>query len=83
MNLSDNNDPGLVQIGFTLTQEERAELIKLLLEYMDVFAWSYHDMPGIDRNIGQHTIPLIPGSNPQKLRRMKPDVALKIRSEVN
>ena len=38
-------------------------------------------MPGINREIAQHTIPLIPGMKPvkQKLRRMKPDVALKIK----
>ena len=59
--------------------------MKLLLEYVDVFAWSYHDIPGVDPSIGQHTIPLIPGSKPikQKLRRMKPDVSLKIQEEVS
>ena len=41
-------------------------------------------MPGIDREIAKHTIPLNPTSKPvkQKLRRMKPDVALKITEEV-
>ena len=42
-------------------------------------------MPGVDPSIGQHTIPLIPGSKAikQKLRRMKPDVSLKIQEEVS
>ena len=85
INLSNNSDSKLVQIGLTLSQAERDDLIKLLSEYVDVFAWSYHDMPGVDPSIGQHTIPLIPGSKPikQKLRRMKPDVSLKIQEEIS
>lgn len=41
--------------------------------------------PGIDTEIAKHTIPLIPGMKPvkQKLRRMKPDVTLKIKEEVS
>ena len=63
---------------------EIIELINLLTEFIDVFSWSYEDMPVISRDIAQHTIPLIPGMKPvkQKLRRMKPDVALKIKKEI-
>lgn len=41
-------------------------------------------MPGISREIVEHTIPLIPGMKPvkQKWRRMKPEVALKIKGEI-
>ena len=41
-------------------------------------------MPGISRDIAQHTIPLILGMKliKQKLRRMNPDVALKIKEEI-
>ena len=52
VNLSNSSDPKLVQIGLTLSQAERNDLIKLLSEYIDVFAWSYHDMPGVDPSIG-------------------------------
>lgn len=40
---------------------------------------------GIDPQIAQHNIPLVPNAKPvkQKLRRMKPDVALKIKEEVS
>src|SRR6185437_11870342 len=73
-----------VKIGLTLSKDERTDLINLVKEFIDVFAWSYEDMPGINREIAQHTIPLISGMKPvkQKLRRMKPDVALKIKEEV-
>ncbi|RDX93155.1 hypothetical protein CR513_24631, partial [Mucuna pruriens] len=41
-------------------------------------------MPGLDRNIVEHRLPLLPGSIPvrQQLRRMKSDMALKINEEV-
>jgi hypothetical protein len=47
------------------------EMIALLQEYSDVFAWSYEDMPGLDTNIVVHKIPLEEGCKPvkQKLRR--------------
>lgn len=53
----------------------------MLKECIDVFAWSYKDMRGIDKNIVKHTIPLIPGMKlvKQKLPCMKLDVAFKIK----
>ena len=63
---------------------ERESMIKLFSEYMDVFAWSYRDMPGLDPKIASHKIPLYPKSEPkkQKLRRMHPEMSLKIKEEV-
>ncbi|RDX84865.1 hypothetical protein CR513_34014, partial [Mucuna pruriens] len=56
-----------------------------LKEYADVFAWSYQDMPSLDREIVEHKLPLVLGSTPvkQQLRRMRPEVALKIKEEWN
>ncbi|GAU40822.1 hypothetical protein TSUD_398050, partial [Trifolium subterraneum] len=49
-----------------------------------MFAWSYQDMPGLDTDIVMHRLPLRPECPPvkQKLRRTRPDMALKIREEV-
>ncbi|KAK8684177.1 hypothetical protein V6N13_040208 [Hibiscus sabdariffa] len=62
----------------------RQNLIKLLQEYIDVFAWSYQDMPGLDEDIAMHRLPIKSACKPvqQKLRRMKPEILLKIRDEV-
>ncbi|XP_021765266.1 uncharacterized protein LOC110729797 [Chenopodium quinoa] len=48
------------------------------------FPWMTLGMPGIDRDIAQQTISLIPGMKPvkQKLRCMKPNVAFKIKYEI-
>ena len=67
-----------------MTAPIRQCLMTLLEEYQDVFAWSYQDMPGLDSDIMQHKLPLNPGSSPvkQKLRRMRPEMSLKIKEEV-
>src|SRR6185503_6808922 len=84
INISNDTTVKEVKIGLTLSQDERKGLINLLSEFVDVFSLSYQDMPGIDRDIAQHTIPLIPGMKlvKQKPRRMKPDVDLKIKEEI-
>ena len=84
VNVGTEKDPRLVQIGSTLSSEERERLVALLKDFKDVFAWSYEDMPGIDPEIVQHWIPLDPEARPvkQKLRRIRPDWALKIKEEV-
>ena len=51
VNISNDTTIKDVKIGLTLSRDERKELINLLSEFVDVFAWSYQDMPGIDRDI--------------------------------
>ncbi|KAI5425644.1 hypothetical protein KIW84_031456 [Lathyrus oleraceus] len=70
-----------VKIGALLEEYVKKGLIKLLQEYVDVFAWSYEDMPGLDTDIVQHFLPLKPECVPmkQKLRRTHPDMAMKIK----
>ena len=84
INLRNEENPRMVQIGSTLTPEETQTLTDLLKEFEDVFAWSHKDMPGIDPEIVEHRIPLLPDAKPvkQKFRRMRPDWALKIKEQV-
>ena len=58
--------------------------MSLLRDYQDIFAWPYQDMPGLSSDIVQHRLPLNPECSPikQKLRRMKPEMSLKIKEEV-
>ena len=62
----------------------RKELMALLKDYQDIFAWSYQDMPSLSSGIVQHRLPLNPecSSVKQKLRRMRPETSLKIKEEV-
>jgi len=70
-----------VKIGTGMTAPIREELMALLKNYQDIFAWSYQDMSGLSFDIVQHRLPLNPECSPvkQKLRRMKPDTSLKIK----
>jgi len=84
INLGDENEKREVKIGTRMTKEIQGQLCALLREFRDIFAWSYQDMPGLDPDIVQHKLPLKPECPPikQKLRRMKPELSLKIRDEV-
>ncbi|XP_022751308.1 uncharacterized protein LOC111300005, partial [Durio zibethinus] len=84
VNLGDGENKREVKVGTSLLPAERQKLEELLREYVDVFAWTYQDMPGLSTDIVEHKLPLKPGCKPmqQKLRRMKPEMLLKIKEEV-
>ena len=58
INLRIEEEKKEVKIGITLSSATRKELIDLLQDYNDVFAWSYQDMPGLDTDIVVHRLPL-------------------------
>jgi hypothetical protein len=80
----EGEEPKEVKIGTCSTIEQKEALIALLREFHEIFAWSYQDMPGLDTDIVVHKIPLKPECKPvkQALRRMKPEIILKIKEEV-
>ena len=84
INLGTEEERREVKIETTLSPAIRKELIDLLREYSDAFAWSYQDMPGLDTDIVVHRLPLREecASVKQKLRRVKPEMLLKIKEEV-
>ena len=45
---SDSQEPRLISISASLTEMEKLELLVLLKEFKDVFAWDYNEMPGLD-----------------------------------
>ncbi|RVW97552.1 hypothetical protein CK203_046490 [Vitis vinifera] len=54
------DQPRELKIGLPLLTDERNKLIHLLRSYLDVFAWSYEDMLGLDSSIVQHHLPILP-----------------------
>ncbi|XP_054811516.1 uncharacterized protein LOC129312805 [Prosopis cineraria] len=81
VNMGTEEDQRMLKI---VDNPEREQMIELFKEYIDVFAWSYKDMPGLDPSIASHKIPLLPKVEPkkQKLRRMNTGVSLQIKEEV-
>ncbi|KAA3480072.1 Transposon Ty3-I Gag-Pol polyprotein [Gossypium australe] len=84
VNLGDGKEKKEVKIGACITVETKRDLIELLQEFKDVFKWSYQYMPGLSTDIVVHRLPIKEECKPvqQKLRRMRPDVLLKIKEEV-
>uniref|UniRef100_A0A2N9GLN7 G-patch domain-containing protein n=1 Tax=Fagus sylvatica TaxID=28930 RepID=A0A2N9GLN7_FAGSY len=82
---NEGEEPREVKIGTRCAAEQKEALIALLREFHEIFAWSYQDMPGLDTDIVVHKIPAeSQNASPSKqaLRRMKPEVILKIKEEV-
>ncbi|KAA3479530.1 RNA-directed DNA polymerase (Reverse transcriptase), Ribonuclease H [Gossypium australe] len=73
-----------LKIGANIAAEKKRDLIELLQEFKDVFTWSYQNMPGLNTDIVVHRLPIKEecGLVQQKLRRMRPNVLLKIKEEV-
>ena len=51
-------------ISANLIAKEEEQLIALLKEYKDVFAWLYKDLKGVDPKVFQHTIPMRDDAKP-------------------
>ena len=66
INLGTEEDLKEVKVGTALGQEIKDELVNLLREFVDVFSWSYQDMPGLDTDIVVHKLPLKPECSPVK-----------------
>ena len=46
-----------------LSDNCKADLIKLLKEYIDCFTWEYSEMPGLSRDLVEHRLPIKAGSD--------------------
>jgi hypothetical protein len=47
----------------------KLELIKILKEYVNCFAWNYNEMPGLSRDLVEHKLHIKPGFKPYKQPR--------------
>ena len=84
LNLGNDKNPCLIKIGSTLKERERKDHKELLIEFEEVFAWSYEDKPYINPEIAQYHIDTHAHIVPikQKLRRMRTECLLKIKEKV-
>ena len=66
-----------------LDPEYKQELVDLLKEFKDYFAWEYYEMPGLDRSIVEHQLPIKPRYRPfkQAPRRFNPNILDDIKRE--
>ena len=79
-----NENSKYISISHDLTPYEREKFERILTKRKVVFAWSYEDMPGLDRDIADYHIPTYLESKPikQKLHRLRLEWTENIREEI-
>ena len=72
-------------INQNLEADYKVELIALLKEYVDCFAWDYTEMPGLSQELVEHWLPIKNGFRPfkQKPRRFNSTIYDRIKEEIN
>jgi hypothetical protein len=85
INIGDGKTPRTSFVKKTLETDHRDEMIGLLNEYSDCFAWNYNEMPGLCREIVEHQLPIKSGFRPfkQKIRTFRPDLLPRIKNEIH
>ena len=73
-----------IQLGSRLPGSLRATLLELLRENRDVFAWSAEEVPGVDPEVVQHHLDVVPGFSAvrQKKRSCNPEWPLAVKEDV-
>ena len=84
INLGTEEDKKEVKVGANLEPSVKKLLIQLLHNYVEIFAWSYEDMSGLDTDIVVHRLPIREDCPPvkEKVCRMRSDMSEKIKAEV-
>ncbi|KAK9750154.1 hypothetical protein RND81_02G177200 [Saponaria officinalis] len=84
VNLGSKEDPRFTFISAKMSDDEKSQMVELLVQYKDCFAWEHHEMPGIDPSIARHKLLIKKGWKPvvQRPRRMSPEVIKAVREEV-
>ena len=84
VNVGTADDPRPLFISALLSPSMKEDLCKLLHEFKDCFAWSYHEMPGLDRTLVEHELRIKTGCKPfrQPPRRFSTEVQLGIKNEL-
>ena len=73
-----------ISISANLTEKEKSELVLLLKEFKDVFAWDYSEMLGLDLGLIAQTLNVDPQAKPvaQPTRIFHTEIDGKIVKEV-
>ena len=56
LNLGTNENLRPINVSMFLSPSEEKSYFELLLDYKDVFAWSYKEMPGLDPKVAVHQL---------------------------
>jgi hypothetical protein len=81
IDIGDGKTPRPTFVNKTLETDPIDEMIGLLKEYSDCFAWNYTEMPGLSHEIVEHRLPIKSGFRPfkQKARTFRLDLLPRIK----
>ena len=84
INIGDEANPKTIFISKSLSLSKKEDIIQLIREYIDVFAWNCEDMSGLDPQIAIHCLNINPDakSSKQQQRRFQPEIMKAIELEV-
>ena len=60
VNLGIVEEPKITYISSLLPSNLKEQIISLLHEFKDCFAWNYDEMPRLDRSLVEHRLPIRP-----------------------
>jgi hypothetical protein len=85
VDIGDGTVPRPTFVNKNLDHMVKLELIKILKEYVDCFAWNYKEMPGLSRDLVEHKLPIKPSFKPYKhpRRNFNPDIYDRVKEEIN
>lgn len=83
--LIEEDDTRTVKINKELLKKLKQEMMNLVTEYKDVFAWDHTELKGIDPWVCQHRIPLKVDARLVRMQRCKinPNYEKKVKEEVD
>jgi hypothetical protein len=84
VNIGPGDKPQPTFVSKKLDPSLREPMVALLKEYSDCFAWDYTEMPGLDRSIVEHQLPLRKGFCPfqQQTCQMRTEVLEEVKKEI-
>ncbi|KAM3016254.1 hypothetical protein FF2_000296 [Malus domestica] len=85
LNLGTSEEQKPIFVSALLSTDEIDKYYQLLLEYKDVFPWTYKEMPGLDPIIVVHHLAVKPGMRPikQTQRRYQSELIPQIEVEID
>ena len=64
INLGTKKEPRITYVSSLLKEKVKKELDALLKEFKDYFTWVYIEMPGLNREVVEHCLPIKPEFHP-------------------
>ena len=64
VNLLDEDTTKVIKVGTRLSTVLKSRIVEFLKQNLDVFAWNYEDMLGIDNKVIEHKLNVNPTKKP-------------------